>query len=75
MRKAGLRLDLAVWALRKRPQHPDAIVPGHPEELPAVRSTHRPESRCPWLRDLLEVTYELTPIPATGGTCNARDSI
>jgi hypothetical protein len=31
MRKAGLRLDLEESAFRKRPGHPDAIVPGHPE--------------------------------------------
>ncbi len=30
-RKAGLRLDLQESAFRKRPGHPDAIVPGHPE--------------------------------------------
>jgi mono/diheme cytochrome c family protein len=44
MRKAGLRLDLAEWALRKRPQHPDAIVPGHPEKSELVK---RIESRDP----------------------------
>jgi hypothetical protein len=37
MRKAGLRLDLAEWALRKRPQHPGAIVPGHPEESELIK--------------------------------------
>lgn len=37
MRKAGLRLDLAEWALRKRPQHPDAIVPGYPEKSELVK--------------------------------------
>ena len=31
MRKAGLRLDLGESAMKKRPGHPDAIVPGHPE--------------------------------------------
>lgn len=31
MRKAGLRLDLAESAFKKRPGHPDAIVAGHPE--------------------------------------------
>ena len=30
MRKAGLRLDLEESAFKKRPGHPDAIVPGHP---------------------------------------------
>jgi hypothetical protein len=44
MRKAGLRLDLAEWALRKRPQHPDAIVPGHPEKSELVK---RIESKDP----------------------------
>jgi hypothetical protein len=31
MRKGALRLDLAEYAMRKRPGHPDALVPGHPE--------------------------------------------
>jgi len=31
-RKAGLRLDLAETAFKKRPGHRDAIVPGHPEQ-------------------------------------------
>ncbi len=44
MRKADLRLDLAEWALRKRPHHPDAIVPGHPEKSELVR---RIESKDP----------------------------
>jgi Protein of unknown function (DUF1553)/Protein of unknown function (DUF1549)/Planctomycete cytochrome C/Concanavalin A-like lectin/glucanases superfamily len=44
MRKAGLRLDLAEWALRKRPHHPDAIVPGHPEKSELVK---RIESKDP----------------------------
>jgi hypothetical protein len=44
MRKAGLRLDLAEWAMRKRPQHPDAIVPGHPEKSELVK---RIESKDP----------------------------
>src|SRR5262250_2779813 len=37
MRKAGLRLDLAEWALKKRPKHPDAIVPGNPEKSELVK--------------------------------------
>jgi hypothetical protein len=37
MRKANLRLDLAEWALRTRPGHPDAIVPGHPEKSELVK--------------------------------------
>jgi hypothetical protein len=44
MRKAGLRLDLAEWAMRKRPHHPDAIVPGHPEKSELVK---RIESKDP----------------------------
>ncbi|HEY2861216.1 MAG TPA: DUF1553 domain-containing protein [Terracidiphilus sp.] len=37
MRKAGLRLDLAEWAMKKRPGHPDAIVPGHPERSELIK--------------------------------------
>jgi hypothetical protein len=44
MRKAGLRLDLAEWAMKKRPGHPDAIVPGHPERSELVK---RIESKDP----------------------------
>jgi hypothetical protein len=44
MRKAGLRLDLAEWAMRKRPQRPDAIVPRHPEKSELVK---RIESKDP----------------------------
>src|SRR5580765_6742728 len=44
MRKAGLRLDLAESAMRKRPQHPDAIVPWNPEKSELVK---RIESRDP----------------------------
>jgi hypothetical protein len=44
MRKAGLRLDLAEWAMKKRPGHPDAIVPGHPEQSELVK---RIESKDP----------------------------
>ncbi len=44
MRKAGLRLDLEESALRKRPGHPDAIVPGHPDQSELVK---RIESRDP----------------------------
>jgi hypothetical protein len=47
MRKAGLRLDLAEWAMRKRPQRPDAIVPGHPEKSELVK---RIESKDPHYR-------------------------
>jgi hypothetical protein len=44
MRKAGLRLDLAEWAMKKRAGHRDAIVPGHPEKSELVK---RIESRDP----------------------------
>jgi hypothetical protein len=44
MRKGGLRLDLAEWAMRKRPNRPDAIVPGHPEKSELVK---RIESKDP----------------------------
>jgi hypothetical protein len=37
MRKAGLRLDLEESAMRKRPGHPDAIVPGHPEQSELIK--------------------------------------
>ena len=44
MRKAGLRLDLEESAFRKRPGHPDAIVPGHPERSEIIK---RIESKDP----------------------------
>ncbi len=44
MRKAGLRLDLGESAFKKRPGHPDAIVPGHPEKSELVK---RIESKDP----------------------------
>ncbi|MES2221795.1 MAG: DUF1553 domain-containing protein [Acidobacteriota bacterium] len=44
MRKAGLRLDLKESAFAKRPQHPDAIVPGHPEQSELIK---RIESKDP----------------------------
>ncbi len=37
MRKAGLRLDLGESAMKKRPGHPDAIVPGHPEQSELIK--------------------------------------
>jgi hypothetical protein len=37
MRKGGLRLDLEESAFRKRPGHPDAIVPGHPEQSELIK--------------------------------------
>ena len=44
MRKAGLRLDLEEAAMKKRPGHPDAIVPGYPEKSELVK---RIESKDP----------------------------
>ena len=44
MRKAGLRLDLAEWAMKKREGRRDAIVPGHPEKSELVK---RIESKDP----------------------------
>src|SRR5580700_10896799 len=44
MRKAGLRLDLAEWAMKKREGHRDAIVPSHPEKSELVK---RIESKDP----------------------------
>ncbi len=44
MRKAGLRLDVGESALAKRPGHPDAIVPGHPEKSELIK---RIESKDP----------------------------
>ena len=44
MRKAGLRLDLGEAAFKKRPGHPDAIVPGHPEKSELIK---RIESKDP----------------------------
>lgn len=37
MRKAGLRLDLEESAFKKRPGHPDAIVPFHPEKSELIK--------------------------------------
>jgi Protein of unknown function (DUF1553)/Protein of unknown function (DUF1549)/Planctomycete cytochrome C/Concanavalin A-like lectin/glucanases superfamily len=37
MRKAGLRLDLAEYAMKKRDGHPDAIVPYHPEKSEIIK--------------------------------------
>jgi hypothetical protein len=44
MRKAGLRLDLGESAFKKRPGHPDAIVPNHPEKSELIK---RIESKDP----------------------------
>ena len=49
MRKGGLRLDLAEYALKKRSNHPDAIVPGHPEKSELVKriESHDPHYLMP----------------------------
>jgi hypothetical protein len=44
MRKAGLRLDLGESAFKKRPGHPDAITPGHPDQSELIK---RIESKDP----------------------------
>jgi hypothetical protein len=44
MRKAGLRLDLEESAFRKRPGHPDAIVPGHPDQSELVKRIESTDS-------------------------------
>jgi hypothetical protein len=61
MRKAGLRLDLAEWALKKRPQHPYAIVPGHPEKSELVK---RIESKDPYYLMPQAAQGEAKPINA-----------
>jgi len=49
MRKAGLRLDLAEYAEKKRPGRPDAIVPGHPERSELIKriESHDPHYLMP----------------------------
>jgi mono/diheme cytochrome c family protein len=49
MRKAGLRLDLAEWAMKKRSGHPDAIVPGYPEKSELIKriESHDPHYLMP----------------------------
>jgi Protein of unknown function (DUF1553)/Protein of unknown function (DUF1549)/Planctomycete cytochrome C/Concanavalin A-like lectin/glucanases superfamily len=44
MRKAGLRLDLGESAFKKRQGHPDAIIPGHPDQSELIK---RIESKDP----------------------------
>jgi Protein of unknown function (DUF1553)/Protein of unknown function (DUF1549)/Planctomycete cytochrome C/Concanavalin A-like lectin/glucanases superfamily len=44
MRKAGLRLDLGESAFKKRPGHPDAIVPGHPETSELIKRIESKDS-------------------------------
>ena len=44
MRKGGLRLDLGEYALRKRPGHPDAIVPGHPDTSELIKRIESTDS-------------------------------
>jgi len=49
MRKAGLRLDLSEYAEKKRPGHPDAIVPGHPDRSELIKriESHDPHYLMP----------------------------
>ena len=49
MRKAGLRLDIGEDALQRRPGHPDAIVPGHPEKSELIKriESHDPHYLMP----------------------------
>jgi hypothetical protein len=49
MRKAGLRLDLAEAAMKKRPGRLDAIVPGHPEQSELIKriESHDPQYLMP----------------------------
>ena len=49
MRKGGLRLDLEESAFRKRPGHPDAIVPGHPDQSELIKriESHDPHHLMP----------------------------
>ena len=44
MRKAGLRLDLEESAFKKRPGHPDAIVPGDPEQSELIKRIESKDS-------------------------------
>jgi hypothetical protein len=62
MRKAGLRLDLAEWALKKRPNRPDAIVPGHPEKSELVK---RINSKDPHYLMPQDAQGEAKPMSAT----------
>ena len=61
MRKAGLRLDLGELAMQKRPHHPDAIVPGHPEKSELVK---RIESTDPHYRMPQSTGAEAKPMSA-----------
>jgi hypothetical protein len=61
MRKAGLRLDLEESAFKKRPGHPDAIVPGHPERSELVK---RIESKDPHYRMPQSAQGEAKPMKA-----------
>ena len=49
MRKAGLRLDLAEYAEKKRQGRPDAIVPGHPDRSELIKriESHDPHYLMP----------------------------
>ena len=61
MRKAGLRLDLEESAFKKRPGHPDAIVPGHPERSELIK---RIESKDPHYRMPQSAQGEAKPMKA-----------
>ena len=61
MRKAGLRLDLAEWAMKTREGHRDAIVPGHPEKSELVK---RIESKDPHYLMPQDAQGEAKPISA-----------
>ncbi len=61
MRKAGLRLDLAEWAMKKREGHRDAIVPGQPERSELVK---RIESKNPHYLMPQNVQGEAKPMSA-----------
>ena len=61
MRKAGLRLDLGEAAFKKRPGHPDAIVPGHPEQSELIK---RIESKDPHYLMPQNPQGEAKPMPA-----------
>ena len=66
MRKAGLRLDLEESAFKKRPGHPDAIVPGHPEQSELIK---RIESKDPHHLMPQSPQGEAKPMKA-GGHCD-----
>jgi hypothetical protein len=62
MRKAGLRLDVAESAFAKRPGHPDAIVPGHPERSELIKRIYN----CLMARRMAERGVRFTQIYKRG---------